>query len=495
MTAGRSITTRLTIAFVVLLLGFGVFIAGLSRNIVAQHQDETLQRLSYGLARHIVEHWPVVTAANPDDSDAQARQALLSMLMVVNPGVQAYVLDADGHVRAYIGPPGMVQVDQVDLVPVRRFLAGAPLPLRNTDPMGGSVRRLFSVAMFPQRIVDTRPPGYLYIVLDGAARDLVSAQIGDQSAWRGGAIAASVGMAVVMLLGLVTFRYMTLPLRRLARRMSEYDVLGPHAVRHAVPGPTSGDEVRAIDLALGQMTARIEDQTTRERRQVDSHREVMASLAHDLRTPLTALHGHLEALSGTMLTQPESRIRVLETALAQSDKVRRLSQQLFEFATLEACEEVPHRERFRLDELVNDAVQKFSVVDGPNVVELGGTPPGPLEFTGDLQLIERALTNLIDNALRHGLSETPVQVSVRRVGARVEILVEDDGPGLPEELHTRLERGASLRDPPIKRVTGGIGGLGLAIAQRIAQLHGGGLSPLPIGGRGTRLCMALPLGE
>ena len=495
MTAGRSITTRLTMAFVVLLLGFGIFIAGLSRHIVAQHQDETLQRLSYGLAKHIVEHWPVVTAANPDDSDAQARQALLSMLMVANPGVQAYVLDADGHVRAYIGPPGMVQVEQVNLLPVRRFLAGAPLPLRNTDPMGGTVPRLFSVAMFPQRPWDTRPPGYLYIVLDGAARDLVSAQIGDQRVWRGGAIAAVVGMVVVMLLGLVIFRYMTLPLRRLARRMSEYDVPGPHAARHADLHPPPGDEVRAIDLALGQMTVRIEDQAARERQQVDAHREVMASLAHDLRTPLTALHGHLEALSGSILTQPESRSRVLETALAQSDKVRRLSQQLFEFATLQACEEVPLRERFRLDELVTDAVQKFSVVGGPSVVELGGTPPGALEITGDLQLIERALTNLIDNALRHGPSETPVQVSMRRVDARVEILVEDAGPGLPEELHRRLEKGASLRDPQIKRVTGGIGGLGLAIAQRIAQLHGGMLSPLPIGKRGTRLCLALPLGD
>ena len=60
-----------------------------------------------------------------------------------------------------------------------------------------------------------------------------------------------------------------------------------------------------------------------------------------------------------------------------------------------------HRERFRLDELVTDAVQKYDLADGPAPVTLRGAPPGPLEFEGDLQLIERALTNLIDNALKY----------------------------------------------------------------------------------------------
>ena len=302
-------------------------------------------------------------------------------------------------------------------------------------------------------------------------------------------------MVAVMLLGLATFYFMTLPLRRLARRMSGYSIGDPHIANPHHSASSVGNEVQAIDVAFGQMTARIEDQAGRERRQADTHREVMASLAHDLRTPLTALHGHLEALDGGLLIQPGPRDRVLQTALAQSDKVRRLSQQLFEFAALESCDEAPNLECFRLDELVSDAVQKFSVGDGAGRVQMGGSPPGPLEFMGDVQLIERALTNLIDNAVRHGRSERPIQVSVSRVGASAEIVVEDSGPGLPEELRRRLERGASLRDPPIKRVAGGIGGLGLAIAQRVAKLHGGVLSSLPITGTGTRLCLALPLRE
>ena len=71
--------------------------------------------------------------------------------------------------------------------------------------------------------------------------------------------------------------------------------------------------------------------------------------------------------------------------------------------------------------------------------------------------------------------------------------IEDAGPGLPPELHARLGQQSSLRDPPLKRSGGGIGGLGLAIAQRVALLHGGSLLPLPAPQGGTRLCLALPL--
>lgn len=112
---------------------------------------------------------------------------------------------------------------------------------------------------------------------------------------------------------------------------------------------------------------------------------------------------------------------------------------------------------------------------------------------GDLQLIERALSNLLDNAMRHAAGAAPVRVSLRREDGRAEVVVEDSGPGLSTEVLSRLEQGKSLRDPPHQRTSGGIGGLGLAIAQRVAALHGGSLRPLPSAIGGTRLCLALPL--
>ena len=483
----RSFTMRLTVALALLLVAYGAFIALLGRHVAVEHESESLQRLSHGIARHIVEHWPTITASDPDAADRAARKELLSMLMVVNPAIQVYVLDAEGSVSAYVGEPGMVRVNQVDLAPVRAFLAGASLPLRGSDPMGSGVQRLFSAAMFPPKPTDSRPPGYLYVVLDGQARDQVAGQLSLRRVWQGASAAVIGGLLITLLLGAYALRRLTQPLQRLAARMRRYGAPGA-----GIPS-IHGNEIQSISDSFDDLRTRIEAQTIREREQMGAHREMMASVAHDLRTPLTALHGQLEALASNTIMHSETRGRVFTAALAQSDKVRRLSQQLFELATLQSSDQVLHRERFRLDELVTDAVQKFEYSTATARVTVNGEPPGPLELDGDLQLIERALTNLIDNAVRHAPGGAPVHVSVRLEGTEAHILVDDAGPGLPTELRERLELGQSLRDPPPRRSSGGIGGLGLAIAQRIAVLHGGSLRPLPSLRGGTRLCLALPL--
>jgi signal transduction histidine kinase len=529
---GLSFTARLTIALALLLLAYGALVAVLARQVASEHEQESLQRLSHGLARHIVEHWPQITTADRDQSDRAAREALLSMLMVVNPGVQVYVLDADGRVNAYIGMPGMVRQQQVDLQAVRAFLAGADLPLRGTDPMGSGVGRIFSAAMFAPRDGDTRPPGYLYVVLDGQPRDQAAGQLSARRVWQGAGWAALVGLWVTLVVGAFAFQKLTRPLRRLATRMRDYKLHSlPADTTEPATAPTQkhaqtkaqkhaqitarGDEVRDIADAFAVMTQRLEVQAAREQEQAHAHRETMAGVAHDLRTPLTALHGHLEALAGRAfapaladdapLAGQDTRHRVINAALAQSNKVRRLSQQLFELATLRSSDNVLHRERFNLDELVSDAVQKFECHDSPSdaasSVMLSSQSPGRLELNGDLQLIERALTNLIDNAVRHAPDAAPVRVSLTREGLHAHIVVEDSGPGLPMELKRRLDAGLSVREPPVPRAGGGIGGLGLAIAQRVAVLHGGNLRTLPSptsaaerGQRGgTRMCLTLPL--
>ena len=487
----QSFSARLTLTLAVLLLGFGGLVAALGHWLSTEQEQEALQRLSRGLAQHIVGHWPEVSSRDPGTAEQQARQALLQMLMVVNPGIQVYVLDADGRVDAYIGDPGMVREPQVDLVPVRAFLAGAPLPLAGSDPMGSGRRTIFSAAMFPPRPGDVRPPGYLYIVLDGDARAQVAANSGLRRLWQGAALAAGAGLLATLGLGVLLFRQLALPLRRLAQRMQRFSLDGVASAQPPADLPV-GDELRTIAVAFNQMSQRIGHQAQQQQQQAAAHREVMASVAHDLRSPLTALHGHLEALGGQTPPEPALRQRLLAGALAQSNQVRRLSQQLFELATLQSTDELAQRERFRLDELVTDAVDKFSLPPTADRVRLQGPPPGRVELDGDGHLIERALSNLIDNAVRHAPSAEPVRVSLSVHGQQVQLLVEDTGPGLPDELARRLQAGQPLREPPLRRPGGGIGGLGLAIAQRIAVLHGGSLRLLPAPQGGTRLCMDLP---
>jgi signal transduction histidine kinase len=524
--SGLRFSTRLGLMLAGLLLLFAAVVAVLGRQLYSENEQEASQRLSRGLAQHIVDHWPQMAASGAglgeqveEQTNSAQRQAVLNMLMVVNPGVQVYVLNSQGTVAHYIGEPGMVRQAQVAMAPVHAFLAGADLPLRGTDPMaapGQGVLRIFSAAMFAPRAGQTQAPGYLYVVLDGRARDLVAGQVSPWRGWRTAAWVAALGLLATWAVGAFALRRLGLPLQRVAAAMRDYSlrhsadhVTVKASAAHTEPNalttaPLLGDEVQAIEHAFAGLTDRIDTQAAREREHAAAHREMMAGVAHDLRTPLTALHGHLEAMSQTTApastAAPASHERLLAAALSQSNKLRRLTQQLFELAALNASDDVLHRERFSLDELVTDAVQKFDLARPVHLaprITLWGDAPGRLELDGDLQLIERALTNLIDNAMRHAPGSEPVRVSLRREGERAVIWVEDTGPGLPGDVVQRLQSGQSVRQPPPRRATtatnGGIGGLGLAIAQRVAVLHGGSLSPLPAPGGGTRLCLALPI--
>ncbi|CAN5178069.1 sensor histidine kinase [soil metagenome] len=482
-----SFTARLSLVLAVLLCAFGALAAAVGARSFAIQQQEALQRLSQGLAHHMVEHWPALS--QPADLAVPGEfNAVLDMLMVVNPAIEVYVLDADGRIRAYLGDPLAVRQARVDLQPVRAFLAGADLPVLGTDPKTAGATGIFSAArLAPQP--GSGEPGYLYVVLQGQASVQIAGRVGYERLWRGATLMLGVALLTTLALGLLTLTQLTRPLRELAGRMRLY-----RAADGLASASINGDELAAMGVAFNQLTARIEGQIEEQIRTQVAHREVVVNVAHDLRTPLTALHGHLEALQRELAQVPAKATSTdhhLHVALAQSEKVRRLSQQLFELASLQTSAQITHVERFRLDELVSDAVQKFAFAPGTAAVALAGPPPGPLELDGDLQLVDRALTNLIDNALRHAPGR--VQVHLHKDADAVRIIVEDEGPGLPAELRQRLDTGQSLRDPPIRRPGGGFGGLGLAIAQRIAQLHGGSLSTSIAHNGGTAMCLALPL--
>ena len=258
--------------------------------------------------------------------------------------------------------------------------------------------------------------------------------------------------------------------RRLATAMRDHRPIGLRArgpqARSSSPRTTAqSDEVRDIANAFAVMTQRLEEQTSHEHKQEKS-------VAHGLHTPLTALHGHLETLAmpglAAALTAQACnavRHRVQGAALAQSNKVRRLSQQRFQLTTRQSSDEVLHRERFNLDEQVSDAVQKLGrhrpSGDATATFTLSGQAPGRLALNGDLHLIKRAftnLTNLTDNAVRHTHDAAPVRLSLTRNSLQARIAVEGSDPCFPPELTRRLAAGLSVREPPIWRPGGAICG-------------------------------------
>ena len=240
------------------------------------------------------------------------------------------------------------------------------------------------------------------------------------------------------------------------------------------------------------MAGRIVEQFDALKQENELRREMAANISHDLRTPLSSLHGYLETLqmkAGDLSDDEQSEY--LETALRQSERLRHLVAELFELAKLDAPELTPEREPFSAPELAQDVAQKFKLrAEQGNVkIHVDRRENVPLVL-GDVALMERVLDNLIDNALRNTPPGGSIRIPVQHRDGRVKIAVTDTGIGIPQN-----EMGRIL-DPfyQVENEHRGSGhtGLGLSIAKRILELHQSSLAVESTLGAGTTFSFSLP---
>jgi signal transduction histidine kinase len=470
-----SLSQRLSLVFAALLLACCGVSAWLQLQASSRHEQELTQRLSLGLAAHIAGSAPLMERGGLNQA---AVHDLFDKLMAVNPSVEVYLLAPDGRIVGQAAPEGHIRRDRVDLGPVRRLLAGAPLPILGDDPRADGAHKVFSAAPL---VVDGREAGFVYVVLIGEDRDALSARLAGDSVRR--TLLWSMGLVALLglLAGLAAFHLITRPLRELTAAVQRFETDGVVALDDAAPvlakASQGGGEIALLGQAFTRMTQRIAQQWRELTAQDQQRRELFANISHDLRTPLTSLHGYLETLLLKADTLgPVDRRRYLEIALGQSRKVGRLAQELFELARLEYGVVKPEKESFAVADLVQDVLQKFELAAETRHQRLvADVVPGLPVVTADLGMIERVLTNLLDNAIRHTPEGGEIVVQLRPEQAAVRVEISDTGPGIPGD-----QRQALFTRPVFSnRPDGRSGGLGLMIVHRILQLHGSDIRLLP----------------
>ena len=484
-----TLTQRLLIVFSVLLLACSGASAWLQIRSSDLHEKEVVQGLSRDLAGHIAGSATLMDAngLRPD-----AVRQLFGQLMAVNPSVEVYLLDNQGRIKGDDAPAGRVRRQQIDLAPIRRFIAGDALPILGDDPRSLDGGKVFSAA--PLQMDGQPASGYIYVVLQGEAHDQLAARVAASSVLRTTLWSMALVALLCLVAGLMAFGFITRPLRRLTEAMRQFDANGEPDTQPKVPRSSAAgrrDEIAVLEAAFTQMADRIGEQWRALTRQDQQRRELLANISHDLRTPLTSLHGYLETLSLKADTLSDvERKRYLGIALAQSVKVGRLAQALFELARLEHGNVQPALEDFSLVDLVQDVFQKFELPAEARHIQLrADIPPRLPTVSADLGMIERVLTNLLDNAIRHTPAEGTIDVDLAYREGKVQVSVSDSGPGIPAELREGLfERpfsaGGSHRG----------GGFGLLIVQRMLQLHHSRIRLVEReGGTGTTFSFELPI--
>jgi signal transduction histidine kinase len=450
-----------------------------------------------------------VVQIHPDLLDLHARDPagftdFLRNLLLFEPDSQLYLLDAQGTVLAASGKAQPRPGFTVRLEPVMQAVASAGDRRRAAYVMGDDPEHMnvdAVIAARPLRRSVIRPEagtaGYLYLVcqppgFDAGRVDVVRSSLAGSA--MSGLFALIVVMTVCAAWIVIT---VTRPLRDLsdavARAQREGFDGAAMAEPSAAPRGRPGDEFAQLRTGFNAMLARLRAQWDALRRLDQFRRESVSNLSHDLRSPLTATVACLETLDrrwAADATRADDRA-MLEVALRNTRNAAQLVRSLGDLALLDEPEFKLQPMTVDLSEVLDDIVMRFADRAAQQGVRLqqGSATSAALFAAVDIELFERAVANLVDNALKHTPAGGQVTLHGDHADGAVRIRVSDSGCGIAahdlEHLFDRLYTGSAARGDADGK------GLGLAIVKRIVELHRGEVSVRSELGCGTEVSIVL----
>jgi signal transduction histidine kinase len=429
----------------------------------------------------------------------------LRNLVLFEADTQIYLLDAQGQVLASSGQAQLASGFKVSLAPVLQAAGREPMPyVMGDDPQRMDATAVIAAVPMRRALIRNDEPvaGYLYLVCHKPA--LPEGRI---EALRSSfalpvlsfiiAVVALTTLLAAWIIGVVTR-----PLRQLTRAVAAVareglDAGVPDGAVATWPQGSANDEFEQLSRGFRSMLGTLRKQWEALRRLDHFRREGVSNLSHDLRSPLTATTACLETLDTRWrgdAARTEDR-QLLEVALRNTRNTARLVQSLGELAQLDEPQFKLRSELLDVVELLDDIALRFAPRAAAQGVVLKAEPAAsaPLFATLDIELVERAVANLVDNALKVCAPGTRVTLSARHEGGHVLVSVSDSGPGIAAaELPHLFDRFYQSRQSVTPATGDGGKGLGLAIVKRIAELHGGSVQIASRLGQGTTVTLSLP---
>ena len=224
-------------------------------------------------------------------------------------------------------------------------------------------------------------------------------------------------------------------------------------------------------------------------RAYQSQRRIIADVAHDLRTPITAVRGEIEIALRGQRTSEQYRA-TLSSILEGVDRLNAINEALILLARIEAGELAPELDQMDLATVTASAVQRVHPRAEGRALRFQRAGQGNTTIMADAVMIGALLDQLLDNAVRHTPPETRVDAVVTANGDDVSVAVRDNGPGISEEVLPHLFERFYRADPARSRTAGP--GLGLTVAGAIAAAHHGTISAANAPGGGLQVTVVLP---
>ncbi len=460
---------RLSAVFLILLVILGGFQIGFTLQSWNNYYKEADQRLNLNLAQDMARELEPLLK---DSADIAGIGHTIHYMMVLNPKIEIYLLDEQGKILAFFADPQKkVKSRYVDLTPVKTFLSGEhQIPILGDDPRHPGTKKPFSAAKLK---IGKTINGYLYIILGGERYDSAINTIRESYLTRTVIKGLIVTLIFTAIIGLILFFFLTKRLHQMNTVVKSFE----NGDLNRRIETRANDELGQLAQSFNRMAEKIVENIEELKSTDRLRRELIANISHDLRTPLASIRGYLETIQmkGSDLS-PEQQENYLRIISETAEGMQVLVEQLFELSKLEARQIKPHFEPFSIKDLIYDVVMKFKpTAEKKNILIKISVPDGLPQVYADIGLIERVLSNLIENALLYTPSGGAVLICAINQHNQVKIEIVDTGRGIaPEDLPYVFERFFRSKKVHDANINGS--GLGLAITKKIVELHRGSIS-------------------
>ncbi len=469
---------------------FSLFIFWLS-DLHEMTKSEAEQKLHLQLAEHLVGDSPLLKTGA---YDYEALSNLFHTLMVLGPNFEFYYLDNEGKVLTYSAPPNKVKRKYVDLGPIKRLInEPSHLPVFGDDPRNPTKNKIFSAA--PVKNNGTLQ-GYVYVIIGGEIHDSIWATLNQNQKMKEVVAIGVTSVAFFLIMLLLLFKWFTAPVKKLTCEMDRLRDngfnKGPQAWEEHDWDRNSRNEVERMGVIFHDMLGQIHSQFETLKNLDDHRRTLLADLSHDLRTPLANLQGYIETLSiNSDKLSEEDKKKFIDISLRNARNLKRLIDQIFELAYLESGQVKLHLETFPLGELLHDVVAKFDLKARDKNINLQVVPERfDYLVYADIEKLERVLTNLIENAIRHTPEYGEVLLKADVTDNKIRVSVVDTGVGISKNevafiFDARYQASNSKPDRNLHA------GLGLAISKKLIKLQDSDIMVESKLGEGTRFAFDL----
>ena len=489
-TLSNKLIRKLSVTFFLLILLVGTTYVLITMYFAVKYFEESTQKLNANVANHLIDE--KFQNASPFLEDGSVNKPLfgdiMHDMMAVNHGIEVYLLDLEGFLlySVVLNHNPNEPMKRIDLGPVREFIATrGEKYIVGDDPRNPGQKKIFSAARFNE----DGHEGYIYIILAGQEFESVANALFASYFVRLGTGATAATIAFALLLGLLAIWYLTKNLREIiftVQRFREGDL-------KARVAEAENTDLSVLAVSFNNMADTILENIDTIKSVDKLRRELIANVSHDLRTPLAIIQGYIETLQikNDSLSE-EEKMRYLEVLQSSSERLSHLVSQLFEYSKLEAKQVEPVKEPFLISELAMDVYNKYQILAEKKdiTINLDIEDNLPLVFA-DISLVERAIQNLMDNALKFTPDQGVINLEMKGSADNVEIQVKDSGPGIPENeqsyIFERYRKATSTG-----KSSGGIG-LGLAIVKKILEIHDSTIKVISKPDQGTTFRFWLPI--